>query len=103
MVGYSAKNKVQFGQNNNNNSGPGVYNMMNNFMVNNLPQTFYNQMNINNVRSGAPNPDQSNYSYDINLNAVNKSMSSQPTNFNSRSVSNDYDNNKNFYMNKKDK
>jgi hypothetical protein len=80
--------------------------MMNNFMVNNLPPTFYNQMNINNVRTGKGAPDESNYSYDINLNAVNKSMgnNSQPANFASRSGSNDYENNnKNFYMNKKEK
>jgi hypothetical protein len=102
VVGYTSvnSNKVKFG----NNSGQGVYNMMNNFMVNNLPQTFYNQVNINNVRSGNP-PDDQNYSYEINLNAVNKSMgntSQQPNNFNSRSASNDYENNpKNFYMNKK--
>jgi hypothetical protein len=100
-------NKVKFGSN----SGQGVYNMMNNFMVNNLPQTFYNQMSINNVRSGAGgatqgNKDESNYSYEINLNAVNKSMSNsnQTNNFNSRSASNDYENNQkgNYYM-KKDK
>ena len=78
--------------------------MLNNFMANNLPQTFYNQVSINNVR-GASNPDESNYSYEINLNAVNKSLNTgtmnQVTNFNSRSTSTDYDNNpKNIYMNK---
>lgn len=48
--------------------------MMNNFMANNLPQTFYNQVNIHNVR-GNHVGDDSNYSYEINLNAVNKSLS----------------------------
>lgn len=75
--------------------------MMNNFMVNNLPQTFYNQ--ISNPRGGAG--DQSNYSYEINLNAVNKSLNSngQPNNFNQRSASNDYDNNQKTFFMKKEK
>jgi len=65
------------------NSNPSQqYKQMNNFMSNNLPN-FYNQVNINNVR-GAPNQEDKNYSYDINLNAVNKSLNNNQSGFNSK-------------------
>ena len=71
LAGYTSvgQNKKQFGASN----STSQYNMMNNFIASNLPQTFYNQVSINNVRGGG-NPDDSNYSYEINLNAVNKSL-----------------------------
>lgn len=72
---------------------------MNNFMPSNLPQQFFNPSGGN---SG------SNYSYDINLNAVNKSgvnnaSGSQSSNVaGGRSNQNDYDTNpKNIYKSNK--
>jgi len=51
--------------------------MVNNFMGN-LPQTFYNQVSLGTNAKDAG----SNYSYDINLNAVNKSGSAAGVAFN---------------------
>ena len=67
---------------------------MNNFMSSNLQQAFY---------QNSRGPD--GYNYDINLNAVNKSLNGQTQNgVNNRSgsqKSQDYDNNpKSIYMNK---
>jgi hypothetical protein len=80
------------------------FGMMNNFMPSNLvPQNFYNQ---GQSRGG---PSDSAYNYEINLNAVNKSLgttnpgsaSDQMKLNHHRSGSNDYDNNpKSIYMNK---
>jgi len=80
------------------------FGMMNNFMPSNLvPQNFYNQ---GQSRGG---PSDSAYNYEINLNAVNKSLgtanpasaSEQMKLSHHRSGSNDYDNNpKSIYMNK---
>ena len=47
--------------------------MMNNFMPSNLPQAFYN------VGGPAGKNSSQNYSYDINLNAVNKSTGPSTT------------------------
>ena len=79
--------------------------MMNNFMASNLPQTFYNQASINNVRGGSSNGDTQNaYNYDINLNQVNKGANSSQAGFNGRMSNNDYENgSKNYFMNIKDK
>lgn len=80
------------------------FGMMNNFMPSNLvPQNFYNQ---GQSRGG---PGDSAYNYEINLNAVNKSLgttnpgsaSEQMKLNHHRSGSNDYENNaKSIYMNK---
>lgn len=80
------------------------FGMMNNFMPSNLvPQNFYNQ---GQSRGG---PSDSAYNYEINLNAVNKSLgtanpgsaSEQMKLNHHRSGSNDYDNNpKSIYINK---
>ena len=59
----SAANPKKFSTNQ---GGGSQFNMINNFMGN-LPQTFYNQVSLSNPKDAG-----SNYSYDINLNAVNK-------------------------------
>ena len=83
------KNQARGSQSNSNQFG-----MMNNFMSSNLQQAFY---------QNSRGPD--GYNYDINLNAVNKSLNGQTQNaVNNRSgsqKSQDYDNNpKSIYMNK---
>ena len=68
-------------------------------MPSNLPQSFYNQVNLGNQKAT-----QSNYSYEINLNAVNKSLNGNSSATGSgfgRGQSQDYDNTaKNIYMSK---
>jgi hypothetical protein len=62
--------------------------MMNNFMPSNLPHAFYN------AQGGGGN-NGSNYSYEINLNAVNKSLNNNAASSSGvpqRSTSNDYEN-----------